>query len=358
MLGRRLLSGIDIGSSSLKIVKLKRKSGKTILDWYGYTELQQGIKLPEEWHRISESIRHLILMGKKVTVDQVASAISASSLIINYMTLPEMPKRDLFEAVKWETKKQISFPSEDLIFDYIILEKTTKNNETHLSIISFAISRSDVQEHINILKESSLTPVAIDVTPMALLSSFDYNNTWEKGVNYALIDIGMSKTSLVILKDKVLKFAREIPFGGREITSQCRESPSLPDNQQIDNAVYSNKELPVIESSANKKETKEKTKEELTPLLEHLILEVQRSFDYYKAQFREGEISSVFLSGGTAKLKGIDEILSENIKISCFVDDPFKNIKINYKKFNKDEIKDLSPLLTIAVGLALRRVGE
>ncbi len=354
MLGRRLLSGIDIGSSSLKIVKLKRKGGKTVLNWYGYTELQRGIKLPEEWHRISESIRHLIHMGKKVAVDKVASAISASSLIINYLTLPEMPKGDLFEAVKWEAKKQISFPSEDLIFDYIVLEKIAKDNESHLSVLSFAISRSDVQEHINILKESSLTPVALDVTPMALLSSFDHNNEWEKGVNYALIDIGMAKTHLVILKDRLLKFAREIPFGGKEITSQFTESPSLSDNQQTDNTVFFDNASPIIESSVNKEESKEK----LTPLLEHLILEVQRSFDYYKAQFREGDISSVFLSGGTAKLKGIDKILSENIKISCFVDDPFKNIKINYKKFKKNEIKRLSPLLTIAVGLALRRVGE
>lgn len=354
MLGRRLLSGIDIGSSSLKIVKLKRTGGKIVLDWYGYTELQRGIKLPEEWHRISKSIRQLIQMSKKVTIDKVASAISASSLIINYLTLPEMPKRDLFEAVKWEAKKQISFPSEDLIFDYIILEKIVKDNQTHLSVLSFAISRSDVQEHVNILKESSLTPIALDVTPMALLSSFDHNNEWEEGVNYALIDIGMAKTNLVILKDKLLKFAREIPFGGKEITSQSTESASLSNNQQIDNTVYLDNKSPTIGNSANKEETKKK----LTPLLKRLILEIQRSFDYYKAQFREGEISSVFLSGGTAKLKGIDEILSENIKISCFVDDPLKNIKINYKKFKKDEIKNLSPLLTIAVGLALRRVGE
>jgi type IV pilus assembly protein PilM len=265
-----------------------------------------------------------------------------------------MPKRDLFEAVKWEAKKQISFPPEDLIFDYIILEKIVKDKETHLSVLSFAISRLDVQEHINILRESSLTPMALDVIPMALLSSFDHNNEWEKGVNYALIDIGMEKTNLVILKDGLLKFAREIPFGGKEISLQFTESPSLPDNQKIDNTVFSVNESLISESLANK----DKSKEKLTALLEHLILEVQRSFDYYKAQFREGDISTVFLSGGTSKLKGIEEILSENIKIACFVDDPFKNIKINYKKFKKAEVKNLSPLLTIAVGLALRRVGE
>lgn len=354
MLGRRFLSGIDIGSNSLKIVKLKRKGGEVALDWFGYTELQRGIKLPEEWHRISESINNLILLGKKVRIDKVASAISAPSLIINYLTLPEMPKRDLSEAVKWEAKKQISFPSEDLICDYVVVDKIAKNNEKHLSILSFAISRSDVQEHINILKESSLTPVALDAIPMALLSSFDHNYEWEKGANYALIDIGMTKTSLVILKDKRLRFAREIPFGGREITSQFMESPGLPKDQQIDKALLLDNELIANENSKNQ----EKTKANLAPLLEHLILELQRSFDYYKAQFREGEISRVFLSGGTAKLKGIDEILSENINISCFVDDPLKNIKVNYKKFKKKEIKDLSPLLTIAVGLALRRVGE
>ncbi len=354
MLGRKLLSGIDIGSSSLKVVKLKRKGGKTVLDWYGYAELQRGLKLPEEWHRISESIHQLILTGRKVTVDKVASTISASSLIINYLTLPEMPKKDLFEAVKWEAKKQISFPPEDLIFDYIVLEKIVKESETHLSVLSFAISRLDAQEHVNILRESSLTPIALDVIPMALLSSFDHNNEWEKGVNYALIDIGMTKTNLVILKDGLLKFAREIPFGGKEISLQFTESPCLPDNQKIGNTVFSDNELLLGETSANK----DKSKEKLTSLLEHLISEVQRSFDYYKAQFREGNISTVFLSGGTAKLKGIDEILSENIKIACFVDDPFKNIKINYKKFKKAEVKSLSPLLTIAVGLALRRVGE
>lgn len=350
------LSGIDIGSGSIKIIKLSRKGKRVCLDEIGYIRLSEEIKLLEEGDKLSKGISDLI-KTKEMGVEKVASALSSPSLTIRYIILPRMPKKDLYQAVKWEVRKQITFSAEELVCDYSVLEEVIREGEKKLSIVAFAVKKSDVQEHLNILREASLIPVVIDTIPTALLSAFDHNNLWEQGVNYAMVDIGKTKTNLVILRDRMLRFAREIPFGGGDLTTSLQNNLGLSlkeaETRKIDHGM-----LLKEENDRTVPEKTKRTRDILTPVLEQLALELHRSFDYYKVQFREGSISKIFLTGGSAKLKGIDRFLSESLDIPCFIDDPLKNIDVDMKGIEIDEISSLSPMLTVATGLALRRTGK
>ncbi|MBI5286667.1 MAG: type IV pilus assembly protein PilM [Deltaproteobacteria bacterium] len=331
------LAGVDIGSSGVKVVKLKRRGSAYNLEEFGYAKSPSPDT--EGGFKVRETLVGLIRTGR-MKIKRVASIVCAPSLLLRHLYLPRMPKGDLREAVRWEMRKETNFPPDELICDFTNIGETRKGEETLYSIIAFGVWRKDVDRLIEILREATLEPIAIDVTPMAMLSSFDYNNVWEEGVNYAMVDLGAAKTTFAIFKDRKLRFVREIAFGGRDLTKRVAEG------------------LSKTEEEAEEEKTTwgmgGKLKDILTPSVERLGMEIHRSFDYYQAQFRDTGAGKIFLCGGTAMLKGLDVFLSNALGIPCFVDDPLKNIKVDPKRFKLDEVRGIAPMLTPAIGLALR----
>lgn len=335
---RRSLAGIDIGSSGIKIVKLKKRGVSSSLEELGYVKLP-STGITEDGFRIRETLASLIDI-RKMKIKKVASTIWVPSLTFKYLYLPRMPKGDLKEAVRWEMRKEVNFPPDELICDFVNIGEIKRGEETLYSIIAFGVRKGEVNQLIETLSYASLEPLAIDVTPMAMLSAFDYNNVWEDGINYAMIDMGATKTTLAIFKDRRLKFIREVAFGGRELDRAMAEGLSKTAEEAEEDKIMWG--------------IGDKLKAVLSVHIERLALEIHRSFDYYQAQFREGGINKVFLCGGTAMLKGLDGLLSDLLGIPCFVDDPFKNIKVDPRRFRLDEVKGIAPILTLAIGLALR----
>jgi len=338
LFSRRSLAGVDIGSSGIKVVKLKRRGVSSSLEELGYVKLP-STNLMEEGFKIRETLASLInIRGMKIK--KVASTIWVPSLISRHLYLPRMPKGDLREAVRWEMRKEVSFPPDELICDFVNIGEIKRGEETLYSIIAFGVRRGEVNQLIETLGYASMEPLAIDVTPMAMLSSFDHNNVWEEGVNYAMIDLGATKTTLAVFKDKRLRFTREMAFGGRELTRAVAEGLSKTEEEAEEDKIMWG--------------MGDKLKGILSVHVERLALEIHRSFDYYQAQFREGSPAKIFLCGGSSRLKGLDSFLSDTLGVPCFVDDPFKNIKIDPRRFRLDEVKGIAPMLTPAIGLALR----
>ncbi|MEK7773545.1 MAG: pilus assembly protein PilM, partial [Deltaproteobacteria bacterium] len=212
-------------------------------------------------------------------------------------------------------------------------------------VIAFSSKKSEIDGLMAFFKDASLEVRVIEAVPTALFAAFDLNNIWEDGVNYSMVDIGASKTTLVILKNKRLMFTREISFGGRDLTASI--AGGLNKEESVAEEYKVTYGLNPPEGQGNE------AGRLITGPLTELCRELRRSFDYYQAQFREGSVSKIFLCGGTARLKGIEGFITETLGIQSFVDDPFRKINIP-GSFDKEKLRLIAPCMSIAAGLASR----
>lgn len=336
-------AAVDIGSYAVKVVKIKGKGGSRLLDAVGYSRMD-NITVPEDDSKISQMIRNLF-SAHRIKTKKVSAVLTGGSLTLAHLYLPNMPKKDMKEAVRWEMRKQVTFSPEELVCDYAVIGDVKKGEEALLSLIAFGARKKDVERLINVLEGALLEPITVNVTPMAMLACFDYNNAWESGMNYSMIDIGDSKSTLAVFKEKKLMFAREVPIAGREITTAVMNKLACD---------YDVAEKEKIRCGvARSGEGGEGIADVVSGVLERLAAEAHRSFDYYQAQFREGGISKIFLCGGTARLKGIDDFFTNILGVPCFIDDPLRNIKIEPKRFDAARVREFAPDLAVTVGLAL-----
>lgn len=339
---RANLTGIDIGSYAVKIVKIKGKGSSRSLEALGYSRLDSAQS--EDGSKLSETFRNLFT-AHRIKTKKVAAVLSSGSLATEHLYLPNMPKKDMKEAVRWEMRKKVAFSPEELVCDFTTIGEVKRGEKSVISLIAFGARKKDVEQLMQTLEDAYLEPVRIDVAPMAMLACFDYNNEWENGVNYSMIDIGDSKSMLAIFKDRKLMFVREIPVAGREMTTAVMNklaySSDMAEKEKIRCGV-----LRSVEGGQG-------VAEAVSGVLERLAAEVHRSFGYYQAQFREGSVSKIFLCGGTARLKGLDDFFANILGIPCFIDDPLRNIKVEPKRFEAAKVREFAPALAITVGLTI-----
>jgi len=330
--------GIDIGASSVKVVRLKPvRKGMALLD-IGMKELPTGeVSRPESRSEaLTEALDELIHDKKK---PKAVVNFSGKAPIIRYLTLPFMPKDELEEAVKWEAKKLVSFPMEEMLLDYIITEGNQNQDVKRYDLVLVVVEKNTVREQWNMMNKIGLDLLAIDVNPLSLLSAVRFNHPKDLKGNLIYLDIGAAKTDIAILKEGVLRFTRRLEMGGAQITRRLEKELRISYDQaeriKCEKGMAADEKIQTI------------LKEEI----DRFIVEVQRSVDYYRAQFREAVFSRIILMGGGALLPGFPDYFSSYFDSDVALDDPFKEIS---GEELAGDIKAISPRFSTGVGLALR----
>ena len=305
--------GVDLGSSSLKIVELSRKK----------ITLAALLEIPPA-ERVEESalIRKLKGFFQEIGVTGRESIIyiPGSYSFIRTIFFPSMPDSELKEAIKWEIKRQIPYPEEEAVFDYISQEVPEG-----IAATIAAAERKNIQRYVSVFKEAGLKVVGVDVSPLALLRVFapkDNNNT-------LLIDIGAKHSEIDIIRSGVIRLTRTVDMGGEFVINYLiGEGVSLEDAGKMLMKAVS---------------------DEIKEPLDQILREIIRSIDYYKANFKEKVFSRVLFTGGLSLNSHISNYFSKSLGIPVSVPNPFEGYAL------KDEsIRVLGPRFSVAVGLAKR----
>ena len=339
---KKNLVGIDIGAHSIKIVALKESMGSYSLKAATSARLGPGAEPKAEERAVSSFLLSGVFKSIGVKGAKAASVLSGQSVSFRHIYLPQMPVKELKEAIKWEIRKEVPIAPAELVSDYVFAHEGGRPSENSLSIIAFAAKRGDVERIIRLFRESGTDLQSLEAVPTALLASFDANNEWEEGVNYSMCDIGSETSTLAIFKDRRLAFVRNLNFGGNEITGALAGAMNT-DYAEAEKAKMDLGLDGILGAGADGPARR---------ALEIFCNELHRSFDYYQAQFREGAVSKLFISGGTACLQGIENFITETTGIACFIDNPFR--KIHVPKGLESIIKT-APLFTVAAGMATRK---
>ena len=344
------LVGVDIGSSAVKAVELKigGKGGDE------YQLLNIGIEsLPPEANvdgaimdteAVIDSIQRLFQENKIKTSD-VATGVSGNAVIVKKISLPQMSAEELDESITWEAEQYIPFDIQDVRLDYELLEGGSGGN---MDVLLVAVKRDKISEYTSAITQAGKNASIVDVDVFALQNCYEINYGVDPGRVVALLNIGASIMNVNVVKGATSVFNRDIGAGGNQYTDAIQKDLNLSFEQ--------------AEALKKGEQVEGAAPESLHPILqavsENIAMEIQKTFDFFRATSQEDRIDQIFLSGGTAKIHGLKDLLQDRFGAPVELLNPFLNVRYSEKDFNPEYLEDIGPSAAIAVGLAVRRVGD
>lgn len=355
--------GVDLGSTSLKIVELKNEHGRPKLVTYGYAEQPSGIltqDTPESKTRIVKTL-HLIMEKARIKSKKIVAALPSYTVFSSLLTLPEMSKKELESAVQWEAKKFVPLPLEEMALDWKVVEGLEQfNNQTaapktdksqgviqtaqkkQLKILITAAPKHLVQKYLEIFKMAQMELVGLETENFALERALVGNDK----APVMLIDIGANATNITVVVASVPLISRSVDLGGDSLTKNLAQSL----NVDLSRAEQFKRDFGLL---LEQNQEKQQLPGRLENIVNSLINEINYVLELYRAQTNI-PLEKIVLAGGSAWLPNLPEYLSRALQTKVFIGDPWG--RVIYPQELKPVLREIGPALAVSVGLAMREI--
>lgn len=338
------LVGLDIGSSSVKAVELRQKSDgyelvSLALDRLSQDAIVDGAIMDS--FSVSAAIEKIFVENKMQSA-RVATSVSGNAVIVKRITVNAATQEELEAAVQREATQSIRFDLGEVNINYYVLGPAAAGSG--LEVLLLAVKREKMQSHANVLSQANKTPVVLDIDAFALQNAFEMSYEPPPDQTIALLNIGASIMNINITRGGMPLFTRDVSVGGNQYTDilQKELNLSFEDAEKL----KMGQSLPQVPADAEAPH--------LRSISELLLLEIQKTFDYFRHTTSSDPIQAIYLAGGTARVKGLPDLLKAEFNVPIEIIDPFRKIHINPGKFDPAFVSESAPRMTIAVGLALR----
>ncbi len=341
--------GLDIGSSLIKIVQVDHGSEQPVFARYGI------IKLPPEAIVEGEIMdRSLVIEGiqecaTKAGIGQkeVVTAVSGRAVIVKKVVMDKMNPDDAKEAIFWEAEQHVPFDIDDVCLDFQVLKEDVGANQ--MEILLVAAKKEMVTTHANLIREAGFNPVIIDVDSFAMQNAYQVTHTEAGGLVTGLINIGSDTTNINIVQSDIPHFTRDLSIGSNAFLEAMQREMGI-----------GFEEAEAILSGGQEIEDEKTCRKVIEEASEELSMGIERSISFLKTAGDAERIDEVVLSGGGARLPWLKEILSEKHGIEFKINDAVVKMSHIGGLFDEEggELEKVGPLLTVPLGLALRREGK
>jgi len=342
--------GLDIGSATVKLVELKeRKGGQYHLQRIGVEPLSPEAIVDGsimDSSLVVDAIQKLIEQTG-VKTQHFATSVSGHSVIIKKIDLPAMEPDELAESIQWEAEQHIPFDINDVRLDYLTLSDDEPGRET-MEVLLVAVKREKVNDYVSVISQSGRSPAIVDVDAFAIQNAYELNNDLDPLKVVALVNMGAGVTNINIVARGASVFWRDISFGGNQFTEALQREFNLSFDQA---ELLKRGETVGSYTAADARKV-------LDGISAEMANEIQKTFDFFAATSSEGPIDELVLSGGCALTPNLLEVLRERFGVPTELLDPFANIHFKDSDFDREWLTSISPMLAVAVGLALRKVGD
>jgi type IV pilus assembly protein PilM len=345
---KKNLIGLDIGTSTVKVVELEENKGKYTLKNIGVAKIPRetinnGVIINAD--PLVQTIKSL-LASLKISNKNAAVSVSGNNVIIKKINLPIMTEEDLEPIIESEAEQFIPFDLDEVNIDFQILGVSEENPEK-MDVMLVAAKKANVQDYLDALNSAGIKTKVIDIDVFALENMFNINYSHDIDEICALVDIGATVTNINIIKENTSIFNRDAPMGGNLVTEEIQKElfVSFEEAEML-------KIGEIIEGV-----DRDHLEQTIRKTVSSIAREIQRTIDFFAGQSLV-EISHIYLSGGAAKTYGLKEILQEKLTAQVQIVDPFQSIKYDKKVFDPEYLLEIAPIAAISFGLALRKFGD
>jgi type IV pilus assembly protein PilM len=349
--GSQALIGLDISSSSVKLLELEKSGSGYRVETYAIELLPPNAvndKQIVDPKVVGEVIARAVNKAG-VRTKNAAVAVAGASIITKIVQMPSaLSESDLEEQVKAEADQHIPYPIEDVNIDFQVLGKSSGGGEMS-DVLLAACRKEQVEQRCAAIEIAGLVPKVVDIEAYALENACQFM-TYQmpdegRGKTIAVVDIGASATSVLILHDLKTVYTRDQAFGGKQLTEDIMRTYSMSYEEAL--KAKRNGNLPDSYQD-----------EVLGHFLTDLSQQVDRSLQFFFSTATQyAHIDQIVLAGGCSHIPNVDSIVQQRLQIPTVVGDPFGQMQISSKAKPPMLAKDKGSLL-IAVGLAYRAFDE
>jgi len=348
--------GVDIGSSAIKVVQIKKKRGRAVLETYGElalgpyggTEIGRAVSLPPD--KLVEAIKDILREAKTTTVN-CGSALPLSSSLITFITVPPVPDKQMADVVSLEARKYIPVPLSEVFLDFSVIpteESYTEGTEVGKAekrgqeVLVVAIHNEYLSEYQSVMAGSGLQPGFYEIEIFSSIRA-----VIDQGLaTTMIIDMGARSTKLYIVERGLLRASHIINKGGQDITLALSKALSID--------VADAESLKRTRGLKGGPEYKEPT-EIITVNLDYVFYEANTALLNYQKKYGKN-VGSIVMTGGGALLKGLIDLAKIGFQTQVVCADPFG--KLETPAFLAEEFATAGPEFAVAIGAALRRLSE
>ena len=340
------LIGVDISSSSIKILELSRAQGRYVVENYGieFLPLQSVVERNiKDVHKIGEAIRTLMKrMGCKLPF--AAVAVAGSSVLTRIIQLnADLNESEMADQIEVEADRYIPYPLEEVYYDFEVLDTVSKRPEW-VNVLLAATRIETLDMRVAAIAAAGLQATVVDVEGLAIERAFglmaEHLPTQEGTHNVAVIDLGFVNSTLYVFKDRYSIYSRDQAFGGKHLTDEIQRRYGL----SLEEAVAAQKYGGLPEDY---------TTEVLTHFKDTVVQQIGRALQVFFSSSEEAEIHYIVLAGGVAMLPGLDVFIQEKLNIKTAVANPFVDMEIA-ARVSKNNLMEEASALMLSCGLALR----
>ncbi len=356
--------GVDIGSSSIKVVQLKSDRGIAVLETYGEialgpygkAEVGQATNLPPD--KLAEALTTLI-KESGVTTTSCGVSVPFSSSLVKLIEVPAIDQRKLATVIPIEARKYVPVPIGEVQLDWFIVPETeqrlfegTKESEdtraaplTKRLVLLVAMHNSTLQKCADTLKLANLAPSFYEIEVFSNIRATISHSL----APVAIIDIGAATSKLYLVELGIILASHVIPLGSQDITRALAGSTHV----SLAKAEELKRQAGITQGASNEDIARVAHAAMLT--LEQVFSDARRVLLGFQKRYNK-VITKVILTGGGATLKGIHEFARQQLDTEVELAHPFSHVQA--PAFLEDVLKQAGPDFAVAVGLALRKLAE
>ena len=339
--------GLDISSTSVKLLELSRSGGQYRVESYGVEPLPENAVVEKnisDVEGVGEAIARLIERSK-TKIKLAAVAVAGSAVITKTIEMPANLSEDELESnLRAEADQYIPYPLEEVALDFEVQGLSPRSDE-QVEVLLAACRRENVEMRQAALELGGLKAKVVDIEAHCMQRAFDlvraqFTGAGDEDQIIAIIDIGATMTTLSVLSNSGAPYTREQLFGGKQLTEEIQRRYSL----SVEEAGLAKKQGGLPDDYES---------EVLQPFKEAVVQQVTRSLQFFYSSSAFDDVDHIILAGGTSSIEGLADMVAAKLGTPTSIANPFVNMTLS-AKVNAVNLHNDAPAMMIACGLAMR----
>ncbi|MFK7829635.1 MAG: pilus assembly protein PilM [Congregibacter sp.] len=339
------LLGIDISSTTVKLIELSKTGDKYRVESYAVSSLPQDAvveKAINEVDGVANAIRAVVAQSRS-KLKNVVAAVAGSAVITKLVDMPSGLSDDELETqLTLEADQYIPYPLEEVALDFEV-QGLSPDREDMVEVLLAACRRETIDTRVEALEKAELTPKIVDVEAYAMERAYslvrEHLELKSESI-VAIVDIGATMTTLSVLKDGGTIYTREQLFGGKQLTDEIMRRYGLP----LEEAGLAKKQGGLPDDYEP---------ELLTPFRDAVVQQVTRSLQLFFSSSQYNDVDYLIMAGGVSYMEGLAELVEQQLGTPAIVANPFAEMTIS-SRVNAVALGSDAPAMMIACGLAMR----